>query len=71
VTEMRVDVRCPNCGHTVRVRVREMVPGRSKRCPYCSTTFEFSGDDGRKAQRTLDDLERALKRLPRKITIKL
>jgi CDGSH-type Zn-finger protein len=71
VTEMHVNVRCPGCGHRVRIRVREMVPGRSKRCPYCSTTFKFSGDDGRKAQRAVDDLERTLKRLSRKITIKL
>ena len=71
MTEMRVDVRCPCCGHRASNRVREMVPGRSKRCPHCSTMFEFSGDDGRQTQRALDDLERTLKRLSGKITIRL
>lgn len=70
MTELRTDVRCPNCGHRVRIKVREMVPGTSKRCPHCSTSFEFRGDDGRQAQRALDDLERTLKQLSRKITIR-
>lgn len=69
--DMRVDVQCPNCGHRVSIMVKEMVPGRSRRCPFCRATFEFHGDDGRQVQRALDDFERELKRLSRKLTIKL
>ena len=70
MTELRTDIRCPNCGYKVRIRVREMVPGTSKRCPHCATPFQFGGDDGRQVQRALDDFERELKRLSRKLTIK-
>jgi hypothetical protein len=69
--DLYAEIECPNCGHSIRIKVKEMVPGRSKRCPCCATAIEFSGDDGRKVQRALNDFERELKRLSRKITIKL
>jgi DNA-directed RNA polymerase subunit RPC12/RpoP len=69
--DLHMDIRCRNCGHKTRIRVKEMIPGRSKRCSGCGTTLQFSGDDGRRVQRSLDDLEPQLKRLSRKITIKL
>ena len=71
MTDLHANIRCPNCGHRVRIKVREMVPGRSKRCPYCATTIQFPGDDGRQVQRALDHFERELKRISRKLTIKL
>jgi hypothetical protein len=60
--DLEHDFKCPNCGRTVKIKVREMYPGNSKRC-VCGYEIQFSGDDGRKAQRALDDLERSLKRL--------
>ena len=66
-----IDIKCPGCGHTTRVKVRELVPGRSRRCRSCAATFQSSGEDGRRVQRALNDLERELKQVSRKFTIKL
>ncbi len=63
MTKLEADITCPSCGRTVRIKVEEMVPGRSRKCPSCDTVFKFSGDDGRKAQNALDDLERTLHNL--------
>lgn len=69
--DLYADIECPNCGQRARIEVREMVPGRSKDCPHCEAVFEFSGEDGRRAQRALDELEGQLKRLSRELTIRL
>lgn len=58
------EIKCPNCGRRLRIKVKEMIPGTSKRCA-CGCQIKFTGDDGRKVQRALDDLERALRRLGR------
>lgn len=65
-------IQCPNCKRGIKIRVEEMVPGRSKKCPNCQTSIKFTGDDGRKAQEALDDLERTIKKMKDiKIDIKL
>ena len=64
--DLEAKVTCPNCGHQIKIKVKEMVPGRTKSCPYCHATINFTGDDGRKAQKALDDLEKSLKKLSRK-----
>jgi hypothetical protein len=43
--------------------VEEMQPGAQRRCPGCGTSIQFTGDDGRQAQKALDDFERTLKNL--------
>ena len=63
--ELKTDVTCPKCGHKFSIKVADMVPGRKTRCPRCPTEITFSGDDGRKAQQALDDLERSLKKWSR------
>lgn len=62
---LEVKISCPNCEGIVRIKVKDMVPGRSKPCPHCQVSFKFTGDDGRKAQRALDNLERTLKKFGR------
>jgi hypothetical protein len=47
----------------MRLKVKEMVPGTKKRCPGCGTGISFAGDDGRKTQRALDNLEKGIKNL--------
>jgi hypothetical protein len=69
--DLYADMECPNCGRTVRIKIKDMVPGRSKDCPHCEAVFEFSGEDGRQAQRALDDFESQLERLSRELTIRL
>ena len=63
--DLTAKLQCPNCHHSVQIKVKEMVPGRTKNCPFCGTQFNFTGDDGRKVQRALDDFNRTLKRLGR------
>lgn len=67
--DLTAEISCPSCNRKVRIKVRDMVPGRSKRLS-CGCTIQFSGDDGRQVQRALDDLSRQLRRLSKKITIK-
>lgn len=65
--DLEANVKCPNCGKPIRVKVREMVPGRSRACPHqCGATIRFTGDDGRKVQKALDDLERTIQRFGRR-----
>jgi hypothetical protein len=63
---LTASLTCPNCGRTVTVKIKEVIPGRSKRL-QCGCTITFAGDDGRKVQRELDNLERELKKLNRKL----
>jgi hypothetical protein len=59
--DLDFDFDCPNCGHKMKIRVEEMYPGNSKTC-LCGCEIRFTGDDARKVQRAIDDLERTLKR---------
>ena len=68
--DLTADINCPNCNRKVKIKVKDMVPGRSKQLS-CGCTIQFSGDDGRQVQKALDDFERQLKKLNQKITIKL
>ena len=63
--DLTANIQCPNCHRSMQVKVKEMVPGRHKNCPYCRTVITFSGDDGRKMQRELDKFQRTLKKLGR------
>jgi rRNA maturation endonuclease Nob1 len=58
--KLEFDATCPNCKRTFKQRVEDMRPGNSRSCPNCGATIKFTGDDGRKAQQALDDLERTL-----------
>ena len=61
--ELEAKIECPECGRQVTVKVKEMVPGRTKNCPNCKVLFQFTGDDGRKAQIAVDDLLRKIKKI--------
>ncbi|KPZ67245.1 hypothetical protein BCU84_19490 [Shewanella sp. 10N.286.51.B7] len=58
-----IDIDCPGCNRSIKLNVNEMVPGKKINCGNCKAEIEFTGDDGRKVQRELDNLERALKKL--------
>jgi hypothetical protein len=51
---LAVEISCSNRGHKLKVKAAEMVPGRSRSCPYCGCVIQSTGDDGRKAQQGLD-----------------
>lgn len=61
--ELDTEIECPNCNQKINIKVKEMVPGRKKVCPHCHSEIKFSGDDGREAQKALDDLEKTIKNL--------
>jgi DNA-directed RNA polymerase subunit RPC12/RpoP len=63
--KLEADLNCPNCGGKFKQRIEDMRPGRSRVCPHCSARIQFTGDDGRKAQKAIDDLEKELKKLSR------
>jgi len=64
--KIEADIPCSKCGRNFRQRIEDMIPGRTRSCPFCSVEIRFTGDDGRKAQRALDDLERTVRRLGRR-----
>lgn len=69
---LKVPAECPNCGNSIAIQVKEMVPGKSRNCPKCACVIRFTGDDGRKVQKSLDDFEKTIKSLgSQKITLKL
>jgi len=71
VKKLEFDLQCPNCHGKFKQKVEDMRPGQSRSCPYCATIIEFTGDDGREAQRAIDNLTRAMKRASKTIKIKL
>lgn len=61
--KLEFDVTCPGCNRSFVQRVEDIRPGKSRNCPHCGATFNFTGDDGSRVQRALDDFERSIKRL--------
>jgi DNA-directed RNA polymerase subunit RPC12/RpoP len=59
--DLEASIECPNCMRKTKIKVKEMVPGRKKTCSGCGAEFSFTGDDGRKAQKALDDLKKLVK----------
>ena len=66
MADLTTEIRCPKCNRKLSINVKEMVPGHAKYCT-CGCEIRFSGDDGRKAQQALDDLERKLRRVSRQL----
>jgi hypothetical protein len=61
--ELEAPVACPACKRGMKIKVKDMVPGRKKKCSACGAETTFSGDDGRKTQKALDDLQKKMKTL--------
>jgi uncharacterized paraquat-inducible protein A len=60
---MELDITCPRCHGKFKLPMREMKPGNSARCPSCSATINFTGDDLSKTQDGIDDLKRSIKKI--------
>lgn len=67
--DLVTNIQCPNCRHNLRVKIKEMVPGRSKRCG-CGCVVRFEGDNGRQVQLELGKLERELRSLNKKVPLR-
>ena len=61
--KLETEIECPTCRRKIKIKVEEMVPSKSKICNWCKTEIEFTGDDGRKIQKSLDDFEKNMKKL--------
>lgn len=61
--KLETDVECPGCKRKIKIKIEEMVPGKKKKCPNCNAEISFTGDDGRKTQRAVDDFEKNLKNM--------
>lgn len=69
--DLSVNIQCPGCHRQAPIKVREMIPGGTRDCPNCGAKFRFAGDDGRKIQKALDDLEKEVKRLSTTINLRI
>ena len=58
VPELKVDLKCPKCGSKFQEKLKNMKPGRTKICPRCRVTIEYTGDDASKIQTELDKLKK-------------
>ena len=63
IMDLEAEVACPGCKRKMKIKVKDMVPGHTKNCPSCKAEITFTGDDGRKAQKSLDDFQKTLKNL--------
>lgn len=61
--KLEAEVECPGCKRKVKVKLEDVRPGRKKDCPSCSAEISFTGDDGRKAQKAIDDFEKSIKKM--------
>jgi len=61
--KLEVDVECHSCKRKMKVKVEDMRPGRKKNCPSCRAEISFTGNDGRKAKKAIDDFEKSIKKM--------
>jgi uncharacterized paraquat-inducible protein A len=61
--DLETSIDCPACKSEVKVKIKEMVPGKKKACPRCGAEITFAGDDGRKTQKAIDNLRSQFKKV--------
>jgi len=61
MTKVQVEVPCPGCQQKFPMALEDIAPGRSQACPSCGTTMKFSGAEGGKLQKVLDQLGKKAK----------
>ena len=72
LSDTKMDVPCPDCGQSIRVRLRDI---QNRRLVTCSgghrVQLEEEGHGIRDMDRAMRDLERSLKKLGGKMTFRL
>jgi hypothetical protein len=64
----KIDVACPACGQTMHVSLADVQHGRTVTCPNGhSVTLQQQGRGIQQADKALDDFEKSIKRLNRKL----
>jgi hypothetical protein len=61
--KLESEIECPSCKKKIKIKVEEMVRGRKKNCTWCRAEIKFTGDDGRKAQKAIDDFKKSLSKM--------
>ena len=62
--EMTHTVPCPSCKKDIVIRLKEMIDGKTKKCPHCNDGLvEFKGSGGAQVQKAMDDLKKSLRDL--------
>ena len=61
--KLTLPVECEECGHTWELPLEEAYPGQVVACPFCRVRIGIQGDDGRKLQREVDKLDKALAKI--------
>ena len=71
--KFKTSITCPKCKVPFTVAVETMIPGTFINCPnqQCGHKMEFTGDDGRNIQKSLDDFNGLLKNFGKDINIRL
>lgn len=59
--DLDFDFECPKCKKKIKMKVKELIPGKKKDCPNCKSEIIFSGSDGRKIQNEIDNLKKMFK----------
>ena len=59
--KLPIPIKCPASKHTMQVLLETMRPGAGTNCSRCGIAIRFTGDDGAKAQKALDDLTDGLR----------
>lgn len=59
-----VSIDCPNCGRPLRKRLSQLGNGRTFRC-LCGTQIRMKGHGATDVKRSLDKLERTIRRISR------
>ena len=71
-TDTKMEVSCPECGRTIRIRLRDIQNKRVVTCPGGHRVqLEEEGHGIRDADRAMRDLERKLKKLGGTIKFRL
>ena len=56
MTKVQVEIPCPACQQKFPMALEDITPGRRQACPSCGTTMKFSGAEGGKIQKAVDQL---------------
>ncbi len=63
---VEIDITCPACNHKFKESANDMEPGKTRTCPSCGKTIEYTRDDVSNAERDINgamaDLKKALKK---------
>ncbi len=60
------DITCPACNRKFKESASTMEPGKTRTCPSCGKTLEYTGDDVNEGERDINsamaDLKKSLEK---------